>query len=1293
MVNGMAGAQARYTRVLHALLRVNSRLRLCLSLIDIKARFLLLLVLTHLLAPILASQVQASVANIKKEHFSFTHVLPNEVEALGYINAIEMDQEGFIWFASNNGLARFDGHKLLTFKHAANTSNSLASNLINDLLVDSQGQLWVATEAGLNLFNPESNSFSLYTVPEEYRVNADFNALRTLHEDATQQLWLGSSAGLLRFDHEKQTLIPLMLSLPNDHTASQLAISDISSDNKNNLWLATLAHGLVKISRYTMEAQFNLAQTALLSSQKHSDIRSVFVDNRNVIWAGTYHGDLLAINQQGKVLHQYAQPEGERRDVIWSITQDRFGRLWVGDGGGINRLSQDGPWLVRYAYNESDNSSPGNYAVRTIFEDDVGDLWLGFFPSGVDRLDKQASAFQNFRHHSQDDNSLTDGGVLSVTEDEQGNLWIGTGFGLSHFNRSNQHITRFYHDDNNSNTLSGNTSLSLAIDAQHHLWVGSWSQGLNKINLQDKTFEHFKYQPSDPNSLLGVEPWRLLIDSQENLWVATELGLNRFNPNNSTFSHFQPIDKNTGKPNNLYSRDIYEDKNNNFWIASDRGLFLFDRNTYAFRQFQHNVKQPHSLSANFVKAIFEDDNNNLWVGTHGGGLNLMDRDTETFKQLGKEQGLEKLAISGITQDQQGLLWLNTLQGLYTFHPTTGQFTQLTKRHGLLSNVYNRNAIITLKNGDIFAGSTGGFSLITPAKIEKNPTPPKTVITGFSIFNKTISLHDEKSPLTKTINHTKSITLDYDQSVFSFEFSSLSYQLTDQNTYMYILEGFDKDWHAVGHRRTATYTNLDAGTYIFKVKSANHDGVWSNEPASVEIIILSPPWLSWWAYALYCLSAALIIFFIFHIQSRKVQLQHEKTLNNKLLKLDKFKDAFLACTSHELRTPLNGIIGIAENLMDAKQKQLDKDTLEKLAMITNSGKRLASLVNDILDYSKLSEQSLLIQRKAVTTHQLVSQVDALLRPLAEAKNLQLINDINQSAPAVMADENRLQQILINLIGNAIKYTTEGSVKLSCKRDGNELCFIIRDSGIGIAENELGHIFEVFHQVEHDGSQTYSGTGLGLAIAKQLIELQDGRIHVTSAVNEGSVFSFTLPLANTQNPPLAPQQASALQPNNAGIAEHNIATPQPSVQAQPNNPPSKSLPCLHSNPQSKVILIVDDDTINRIVLSGILQLHNYQVEEAISGQAALDYFAQGRHADMVIMDVMMPGMNGYELCQKLRTQYPVTQLPIIFLSANLTDEDLNKAYLAGANNFLTKPISKYALLPQVANLLTLTEKPPT
>ncbi|HEY7772330.1 MAG TPA: two-component regulator propeller domain-containing protein [Marinagarivorans sp.] len=1320
-------AETQATRVKHRsndahIMRITRLLTPLLDKIVINLTFLLLCLII-LFYHHHALGTEPKTAPHHKEHLSFSHILPNEVEGLGYINALAMDRQGFIWLASNNGLARFDGYQLVTFKHAPGASNGLPSNLVNDLIVDSTGRMWAATQAGLSLFNPHNNTFKHYTVEPKYGVGDEFNTLRSLHEDNDGQIWLGSAAGLLRFDDQKQQLIPLSLSLPPGHISSQLSIADISSDVQNNLWLATASHGLVKVSRFTLQAQYNLAQTALLASKNHADVRSVMVDNSGLIWAGTYQGDLVAINRQGHVQHHYSQPPEERRDVIWSIIQDKQGRIWVGDGGGINLLSDEGPWLIRYSYDDSNRSSPGNYAVRTVFEDDIGDLWLGFFPSGVDRLDRQASAFQNYRYNSQDDNSLSDGGVLSVVEDEQQNLWIGTGFGLSYFDRKRQTFKRTLHDDEDPYSISGNTALSLALTGPDQLWVGSWSQGLNRLNLSTGKAMRFSYNPTDKNSLLGVEPWQLLNDSNGDFWVATELGLSRYRPSTQQFERIQPINAITGKPYAIYLRSLFEDHLGNFWLGSDRGLFLYDRTNNSWQLFENNKSDRNSLSANFVKCIYEDSLKQLWIGTHGGGLNVMDRQTGTFETVGQDQALDKLVISGITEDHQGALWLNTLSGLYKMELASRKFTRFTTRHGLISNVFNRNAITTLKNGDIFAGSAGGFTLITPDKIAKNLTSPRTVITEFSIFNKTIDAYDEHSPLSQTINYTEEIRLKHHQSVISFQFSALSYQLSEQNQYAYMLEGFDKQWHEVGHRRTATYTNLDAGRYTFKVKSANHDGVWSEQPTQLALTILPPPWLTWWAYCVYGLCVLGLGVFAFHIQSRKVQLQHEKTLNNKLLKLDKFKDAFLASTSHELRTPLNGIIGIAENLVDSKARSLDEDTITKLTMISHSGKRLASLVNDILDYSKLSEQSLKVHMCTVSTADAVSQVDALLRPLAEAKGIELINTINANTPAVLADENRLQQILLNLIGNAIKYTNHGYVKLTTKIDSNEVRIIIADSGIGIASDDINHIFEVFHQVEHDDDQFYPGTGLGLAIAKQLIELQGGRIIVASERNKGSMFAFTLQRADNSRTSAQHRadhvhykkrvnckdgeptgEKPAAQLNRQPHLEHAaIATtaakpaapasgkthPKERDNARPKALPRqcRAVPCLHGTPHTRTILIVDDDAINRIVLTGILQLHNYKVAEANGGRAALDYLNNAGRADMVIMDVMMPEMNGFELCRHLREQYTMVQLPIIFLSAKLTDDDLCKGYSAGANNFLTKPVSKFELLPQVAALLTL------
>ena len=1199
----------------------------------------------------LASPVKLSDQTLKKAHFSFSHILPSDVEALGYLNAIAMDHQGFMWFGGSNGLARYDGYSLLHFRQNNTNAYSLAANMVNDIVVASDGTLWVATEAGLSRFDAKLNRFINYVAGSD-----EANAIRSLVISPDDQLWLGTGDGLWQFDAQNNRLKAVTLASNQGKAFARPVVNDLFLSGSQTLFIATQEQGLLKAS-LNPEAVTSTATAALIfKPAAGNDVRSVFLDSQHNLWAGTYQGILYKLGRTGKVLASFRQPEGIRSDVIWAITEGVKGQIWVGDGGGVNLLDENKQLLIRYSIEEGDPSSPGNFAARTLYEDHLGDLWIGYFPSGVDRLDRQASAFRNFKHSQYDDNSLTDGGVLSVAEDAKGNLWIGTGFGLNYFDRNTETFSHYFNNPENYNSLSGNTALSLALN-KNTLWIGSWSQGLNHLNLEQQTFNHYRYNPDDATSLLGYEPWSLLKDNSGDLWIGTELGLNYLAKGTREFKPLQPKDA-LGQPSSLYIRDLLQDSQGVLWLATDRGLFRYQQSQ--FEAFIHDPNRPSSLSANYVKALFEDSENRLWVGTHGGGLNRLDRGTGRFVVAG-EPSHHSLIISAITEDRLGQLWLATSTGLYRYSLSENQFTRFSKDNGLLSNVFNRNATITLRTGEIFAGSTGGFTLIEPDKITTNPTPPRTVITELTVFNKPVTPLADDGLLTEVINHTQKVTLESEHSVFTLNFAALSYQLPQNNQYAYFLEGFDNDWHFVGNQRTATYTNLDAGRYVFHVKAANSDGTWATDTTQLAIRVMPPLWQTWWAYALYIAAILALLALVAVIHMRKVALKNEQTLNQQLVKLDKVKDAFLASTSHELRTPLNGIIGIANNLLDTQGSKLPLEVRDQLAMISSSGQRLASLVNDILDYSKLSEQQLKVNTRKVSPCAIMENVEALLKPLASAKSLKLINHIDLNTPAVQADPNRLQQILINLVGNGIKYTHEGQVTISAKPKENQLRFLICDSGIGIPEAELSAVFDVFHQIDHTGEHHYAGTGLGLAITKQLVELQHGHIWVQSTPGEGSTFYFTLPLAGDA---------------------HN----QTQTDTQADNPSPPLLPpCPLPNPNNKTILIVDDDSINRMVLAGVLKLHNYSLAEVTSGLEAIEYFAAGNQADMAIVDVMMPGMNGFTLCQKLREQFNDSELPIIFLSANITQEDKRKGSAAGGNHFLAKPVNKQQILSTVGDLL--------
>ena len=714
-----------------------------------------------------------------------------------------------------------------------------------------------------------------------------------------------------------------------------------------------------------------------------------------------------------------------------------------------------------------------------------------------------------------------------------------------------------------------------------------------------------------------------------------------------------------------------------------RGLYLLDPSSGEFTRYHHRDNDSQSLRVNFIFSLYEDSRNNFWVGTDGGGLHLMDRQAGTFKTYRTVDGLADNVVAGIIEDQQGFLWVGTQKGISRFDVDAQVFRNFDKRHGLADNLFNRNTPQLLDNGELFFGHSKGFILFDPQAIVTNRFTPPVVLTNLLILNQPMGLGVADSPLTQAIGAAKSITLKHTDSMFTLEFAALNFQMSDENKYRYRLIGFDKNWIDAGSKRTATYTNLDAGDYVFEVKGSNNDGIWGENVASLKISILPPWWLSFWAYAGYFCIVLLLLYWLWRAHQLKLvyeqkKVEQERSLVRRLQQVDKLKDEFLANTSHELRTPLNGIIGLAESLNESMDETLSQQAHNSLKLIAKSGKRLAVLVDDILDFAKLKNKALALNKKAVDIRVLVDVVASLSRPLMVGKPIVLRNQLAHDLPPVYADEDRLLQIFHNLIGNAIKFTHQGSINIYAERKAQDLVVTVEDTGIGIEPEQCEKIFQVFHQVEGHAERAYSGAGLGLSISKQLIELHGGTISVASSPGQGSRFTFNLPFTFELPDSSSRSESDVIEPSDvAELAEPELAT---HAASQRQKLPTLSIKLGH-------ILVVDDDPVNRLVVSNYLELRNYRVSEAESGEEALAFIAEQQDVDLVLLDIMMPKMSGYETCKRLRALYQAYELPIIFLTARSQTNDLVLGFELGANDFLTKPIGKEELLARVATHMQL------
>jgi two-component system sensor histidine kinase ChiS len=1245
------------------------RSRTQVELVSIMFRFLLGSLFLICLCSSLAARAQPFPrldANSHPLHYSFSHILPDQVAAIGYISAIAQDSEGFMWFGGANGLARYDGYNLVIYRRDDTDEHSLSNNYVNDIHLDRDGSLWIATRKGINRYDAQLNRFTRYSVASTPELLSADDII-AIEETEDGRFWLASRGGLYSFTrgNKQFQLHSLGDALP---TAGDGLLWAVVKDQQGYLWIGHQDRGISRFNPATGEVRRYEREQGLGSA----DIRELYVDSANNLWAGSYGAGLFMLDDRREQFVALKHDTLEKSAMVLSVREDRQKNLWVGDGSAVYVRAPGATTFARFTYDETNQASPGNYVVNTLFEDAAGDMWLGYFPSGVDVIDRQASIFHNYSHSPNNGNTVTGGGVLSGLKDQHGNLWIGSGYGLNYFDPKDQRFTRYVYDPENPAGIGGNTVLSMALGADKQLWLGIYSGGLNRLDTATGKFTRYLPDPQNANAIRGREGWSVIRDQQGYIWIATEEGLNRYDPVADSFRYFVPPPEQLDGDTVLYARVVYQDQKGRIWVGGIRGLYLFDPATETFTRYRHIENDPTSLSADFVFAIYEDSRGNFWVGTDGGGINLFDRTTGKFTAFTRREGLADDVVAGIVEDPQGYLWLGTQKGIARFDVDKKQFRNFDKRHGLNDNLFNRNSPLLMNSGELFFGNSKGFVVFDPAAITTNRYSPPIVFTNLLILNKPAVVNVNGSPLTGAINHIDGITLTHEDAVVTLEFSALNFQMTEENQYAYRLLGFDSDWIFAGTKRTATYTNLDPGDYLFEVKASNNDGVWSDKQARLAIHIAPPFWLTWWAYLVYLLVILLLLYWFMRIQQLKLryeqqQVEQERSLVRRLQQVDKLKDEFLANTSHELRTPLNGIIGLAESLLDGLNGPLPAHTRYSLRLIAASGKRLSALVNDILDFAKLKNQSVILHKKAVDLRVLVDIVITLSRPLIGNKLLALHNHVPANLPAAYADEDRLLQILHNLIGNAVKFTHEGSINIYAELKDDQIQVQVADTGIGISVEQLADIFQPFHQADGRAERVYGGTGLGLSITKQLVELHGGTINVQSNTGQGSVFSFSLPLSLELPVSIAVDESA-----------HEVVADFAEIPTQQLN---ESRQARNGQPYQGHILVVDDDSVNRLVLVNHLALRNYRVTEAASGEEAIALVEEHGDIDLVLLDIMMPKMSGYETCKRLRGSYRTYELPIIFLTARSQTQDLVMGFDVGANDYLTKPIAKEELLARV------------
>lgn len=1029
---------------------------------------------------------------------------------------------------------------------------------------------------------------------------------------------------------------------------------------------------------------------------------------------------------------------------FYSIFSDRAGAVWLTTAGGFAKWRPRQKDFILYPINENlaDFPIPPLIGAEGVdgFIDRKGRIWIEGLQTLVvyDTLSHKIAA--QFHQEAASTPDFFKAGFQSMMEDMNGNIWVGTnGNGLYQYF---PHKKRFS-GQQDAMVWQGESLRAIYQTSDGTVWMGTASRKLLRMDLKTKKQEPVILEQtkwlrafdSEIDQVFAMEE-----DRKGNLWVAASRGLFRFSLNGAKplewelfriyegedyfpnvfdvhidesggiwllthfeFGRFDPVTRQFDGHDYLRVSEgkkeigsnfpcIFQQKNGLFWLGTKQGLLRFDSGTSRFTFFTSDPQNPNSLSHPLVKCIQADPAGTermLWIGT-GGGLNRFDTETGRFTHFKKSDGLPDNVIYAILSDEGGNFWMSTNQGLSKFNPGTGVFKNYDAQDGLQDNEFNSGAYHKSKDGRLFFGGIGGFNAFMPSAVKNDTFQPPIVITDFKIANRPVDFKADGSPLKQSIAYAKELTLSWRDNIFSFEFAALDYTEPDRNQYAYKLENFDKDWQYIGTQRTATFTNLDPGEYIFRVKGANHDGTWNETGVSLKITILPPWWKTWWAWLGYVLLFGAVGYWFYKFQLNR-KLEHAEA--EKIKEMDVLKTRLYTNITHEFRTPLTVIMGNLEIMKSEIQQQTDQFPISqflmsKISVARRNSQNLLRLINQLLDLSKLDSGMLKPDYVQADIIPYLEYLTESFSSMATEKDIRLVFYPEMRSLVMDFDEVKMQHIIYNLLSNALKFTGQGGkVVLHAQQEQAPLQGMralpvlqlkVSDTGIGIPKENLAHIFDRFYQVDSTATRRGEGTGIGLALTKELVELMQGSITVESETGIGTVFTVVLPVTNSSDLRFTNDDLR-LPANGAAMAADS---PKPALEIEPR-PPQSSIENRQSPIQHPLLLLVEDNPDVTLYIRQLLE-KDYQIETAADGQTGIDK-ALEIIPDIIISDVMMPQKDGFELTETLKNDGRTSHIPIILLTARAADEDRIACLKTGADAYLKKPFNKEELFIRLEKLI--------
>ncbi len=1202
------------------------------------------------------------------------------------VTAIAQDKKGFLWVGTRHGLNRYDGKQFKNFDQSFGGNPSTSTSIIQHVLVDRSGNIWVGTSGdGLIHYNYISDTFRQYNEGNSPDSLSD-NFVLCAFEDSKGNIWVGTETGGLNMLDVKTNVFKCYRSnSANPFSISINNITAINEDSRGNIWVGTWGGGINLFDRNTKRFTKFTTQTG---NDAHSDVVRQFHKTKSgEFYVGTHNG--LKKLKYANNTYSFSDDLNDNTKIdpalssvrILSIVEDQVGNIWVGtENEGLFYLNTKTGSAKQYLRDSRKPLGLPSNSIWSLFVDDFGTVWIGSYDKGLFKIDPYEEKFTKLYQNNPYTNSLSHNVVSSFAQDKNGNFWIGTdGGGLNYFNPQTKIFEHFKHDPSDPTSLGDNAVVSLALDENDNLWIGTWEGGVSILEHGKKKFKRITSQPDGQNQLSGKDIHKVYKDSKNRMWIgAFRGGLDMYDPKTDSFYHFFSNSNNNQNSNDNKIRTILEDFQGRIWIGTEgaglRCLTLNQDNSInRVQKFLNIPGDRTSLSSNLVTHIFEDKNKTLWIGTEGGGLNKFNFTNNNFDIVTKKDGFPSDVIYGIEEDFNGSLWVSTNKGLVQYEIERGAIHVYDELDGLQSEEFYKASCFRARDGQLLFGGIKGFNIFNPGNVKRNPNAPPVYITGLSLSGEPLSPGSTK-PLKKNIINTEEIIFDYDQNDFNLTFSSLNFSQSTKNKFEYKLENYDDNWQQADDRNDASYTNVPPGYYVFKVRGSNNDKVWNPIPRELVIIINKPWYRTYWAYALYSSIVVLILIIsrdnIIKRERLKSELQLEHVELTKTQELSKLKSRFFANISHEFRTPLTLIIGPLIGLYQNMNKGQEKN---QARMMIRNAEQLLGLINQVQDLSKLESGSM----KLVTTkNDIVKFLRSVTYPFtsfADKKYITYKTEFPKKEIDVYFEREKLEKVFNNLLINAFKFTPEfGTITVGIKEDKQVVHMYVENSGPGIPPDEIDQIFNRFFQ----GNTSKTGTGIGLSLAKELVELHKGKISVKSELGKITTFSITLQLgtAHLSSNEIGEEKHSSNQTNQHELTKLSLLEED---ELEDDNPEDSEL-----GNKTPMLLLVDDNVEMLDFVSETLRL-NYKITKASNGLEALK-IARTQIPDLIITDVMMPEMDGYELCEALKNDQKTSHIPVIMLTAKVSPNSELKGFKMGAIHYITKPFNPSLLEIRVKNI---------